>query len=88
MATEKELLQELEVAAREVQEARLAVKIAKRAALDAETQFINAKLTQERIQERYRIFKNQQVRVSQETVDDDKELERFRQLLPELLKRV
>jgi len=88
MATEEELLRELEVAAREVQDARLAVKTTKRAALDAETQFINAKLNQERIQERYRIFKNQQVRVSDDSSENDRELERFRLILPELLKKV
>lgn len=88
MVTENELLAKLATAEKELVEVRSLVKKTKRAVLDAETQLISAKLTQERLQEQYRVFKNQQVRVSDETQEIDSDLERFRLILPDLLEKI
>ncbi len=88
MVKEDELLAKLATAEKELVEARSLVKKTKRAVLDAETQLISAKLNQERLQEQYRVFKSQQVRVSDENKEIDSDLERFRLILPGLLEKI
>lgn len=88
MNTEDEFETELAIVAREVAEARLQLKLTKRAAVDAETVFIGAKLKQERLQESFRMFKNQRVRPSEDKILQDAESDRFNEALPELLKKI
>jgi chromosome segregation ATPase len=82
------LLEEIAAAQTELDQARKQLADAKRRVDDAETQLINSKLTHEKLTEKYRRFKNQQVRMSDETKTNEADLDRFRQILPELLKKV
>lgn len=86
--TEDELLNQLAIAAKEVDEARLSIKNIKKMAVEVETVFINAKLNEEKLQEQYREFKNRQVPPATDLSETEIDIERFKLLLPDLLKKV
>lgn len=85
MLTQEELLQKIKEAVVEQKAARNAVTTLKRQLLDAESQVIFCNLTHERLVEDLRVCRN--TTVSYELTEREKDIERFRQVLPDLLKR-
>lgn len=83
MPTEDELLQKLKEVEVELLNARAALADAKRRVIDSESTLIEVKLQQERLREELRIHRNETV--NEEITERDKDIERFKQVLPSIL---
>lgn len=85
MLTQEELLQKIKEAAVEQKDARNQLAALKRQCLDAETHLIHCNLNYERLVEDLRVCRN--TTVSYELTEREKDIERFRQVLPDLINR-
>lgn len=83
----KELRQAIENAEKELKQARNRVAVLKKAWTDAESEMISAKLTRDRLVEQMRIWRNANID-DLETTDREEDIERFKQVLPDLLKKI
>ncbi len=82
MSTEKELVDKLAEAEREVVDAKKALAEAKKRWTDAETDLISAKITRDRIKEELRVYRKTTPKYDPDQRDLD--IERFRKDNPEL----
>lgn len=85
--TEEQLRQALEDADKELRQARNKVSTLKKALTDAESEMIEAKLLRDRLIEKMRVWRNENID-DLETTDREEDIARFREVLPELLKKV
>jgi hypothetical protein len=83
---EKQLLQKIKEAEVEQVNARQRIVDIKRAAMDAETLLIECNLHQERLVEELRVLRLRAV--DREPTPDEKDIARFRLVLPDLLKKI
>ena len=81
--TEEELVVNIENIDIELKNAKLALAAAKRAAVDAESIYIEIKLKKERLVEELRVCRA--AKVNRELTHQEKDVERFKKALPELL---
>ena len=81
--TEEELVVNIENIDIELKNAKLALAAAKRAAVDAESIYIEMKLKKERLVEELRVCRA--TKVNRELTHQEKDVERFKKALPELL---
>lgn len=84
--TEQEILNEIKEIAVEQNLARTKVAFHKKAAVDAESDLIAANLSMERAREKLRVF--HMTHPKKEITPRDREIESFKEKLPELLKRL
>lgn len=82
--TEEELLNKIAAIDIELHNAALSVANAKRMHMHAETKFIEAKLTKERLTEELRALKL--ASVDEELTYREKDIARFKEALPDILK--
>ena len=84
--TEQEILDSIKEVALEQTNARMQIAFHKKAAVDAESDLINANLRSERLIEQLRVCRV--TTVSYEKTEDQKIIDAFRLRLPELLKKI
>ena len=84
--TEQEILAAIKEVEVEQKEARQAVAFHKKAAVDAETRLIAANLQFEKLKEQLRVYRI--VTPRHEDTPRDAEIERFRTILPDLIKKL
>ncbi len=84
--TEQDILQRITEVEVDQKEARGLVAFHKKAAIDAETQLIAANLKYESLKEELRVYRNQHPK--KELTYREKDIEEFRQKLPELMKKI
>ncbi len=91
MPTEQELLEKVSDSEREYKEACDRLTEAKKRWTDAETQVIEAKLARDRSKEELRVYRattpTEQL-MNFELSPEEADIERFRKLLPELMKKI
>lgn len=85
MSSKEEILAKIAASEVEQKDARSRVSALKRELLDAETHLIHCSLTNEKLVEELRVHNN--TTVTYEPSERDKDIERFRLVLPELLTR-
>lgn len=88
MPTEEELLKEIAENDYELKQARGQVADYKEKLLNAETQLITLKLKDERLREKLRVHRATTPQPNEQKLAEEKEIERFRQRLPELLEKI
>ena len=84
--TQEQLQQQLAEIDKDVSAARTVVASLKKQLMDAETVLIGANISRSKILEQMRILRNETV--DREITDRQEDIERFKKLLPDLLKTV
>lgn len=88
MATEQELLHQIEKNNGELKEARLLVSTLKEKLMDAETVLIGLKLKEDKLQDTLRRLQNASLKPSEYDEAFDEDIERFRKKLPDLMDKI